>query len=237
MNARDPTAGDERGEGRHLGEADFEVVEGFPALGRRELHLWHWQAAADAAVRDVPKLARERLDRLLQAYGGRAAQVSIARGPHGKPFAAAPGYPHFNTSHARHCVVFAFAAEQEIGVDVEAEDRRHAPMELATRFFAAEESAALAALDEAQRAAAFLSLWTAKEAVLKALGLGLSFGLDRLRFDLHDGGRSTRLRALDTVDGNVEDWRLLRFQPASGHVGALAWRGPPLRIRALRLPD
>jgi 4'-phosphopantetheinyl transferase len=214
---------------------DFKTVDTVPALAPGELHLWHWQAAGEAAIREVPKLARGALDGFLQAYAGTRTPVTLERGPHGKPFAPDAAYPHFNISHSRHCVVLAFAAEQEIGVDVEAEDRRHSPMDLAQRYFAAEEFAALSALDESEQAAAFLRLWTAKEAVLKALGQGLSFGLDRLRFDLDDGGRSTTLCQLDEQAGKVEEWQLLRFQPTPMHLGALAWRGAPLRIRPLRL--
>jgi len=222
------------GEGES-GLVEFEAVDAVPALAPEELHLWLWQASEEATIREVPNLARGALERLLQAYAGVPGPVRIERGVHGKPFVAEAGYPHFNVSHSRHCVVLAFAAEQEIGVDIEAEDRRHSPMELASRFFAAEESAALAALDEDARSAAFLRLWTAKEALLKALGHGLSFGLDRLRFSLHDNGRSTALCGLDAQAGKVEDWQLLRFQPTPSHLGALAWRGAPLRLRAFRL--
>src|SRR3546814_6405959 len=58
------------------------------------------------------------------------------------------------------------------GIDLERQRPRARALEIAERYFSADEAAALAALPAADRSVAFLELWTAKEAVLKALGRG-----------------------------------------------------------------
>lgn len=213
---------------------DFAVADAVAPLQPGEVHLWVWRARQAFPPREVSALARAELGRLLRDYAGVAEAPPIERGEHGKPFVSASGFPRFNLSHSGRCVVFAFSAGHDIGVDVEALGRRHSPLELATRFFAAEETAALAALDEGEQGAAFMRLWTSKEAVLKALGHGLSFGLHRLRFALEEGG-GTGLQAIAAEAGTPAEWRLHRFEPAPGHAGALAWRGPDQRVRAFRL--
>lgn len=219
-----------------LGLQDFVAADRVAPLAAGEVHLWLWQSQQPFPPREVSALARAELARLLQDYAGSAEAPTIERSTHGKPYVAGAGFPHFNLSHSGRCVVFAFCARHEIGVDVEAVSRRHAPLELATRFFAAEEAAALAALAEAEQGAAFMRLWTSKEAVLKALGQGLSFGLHRLRFDLDGAGATGGLRAIASEAGTPAEWQLRRFEPAPGHAGALAWRGQDLRVRAFRRP-
>ena len=59
---------------------------------------------------------------------------------------------------------------------------------LARRFFHPAEADALDDGPEAQAQAGFLRLWCAKEALLKAHGHGLAFGLDRLRFGFEADG-------------------------------------------------
>ena len=216
------------------GLQDFAEADRVEPLLPDEVHLWLWRSQQAFPPREVSALARAELGRLLQEYAGVAAAPPIERGEHGKPFVSASGFPRFNLSHSGQCVVFAFCAHHEIGVDVEALGRRHSPLELANRFFAAEETAALAALDEAAQGVAFMRLWTSKEAVLKALGHGISFGLHRLRFALDEGG-GVGLQAIAAEAGTPEEWRLRCFEPAPGHAGALAWRGPDLRVRAFRL--
>jgi len=70
--------------------------------------------------------------------------------------------------------------------------------------------------------AAFVQLWCAKEAVLKAHGHGLSFGLDRLEFTARDGGWA--LTACDAALGTPDDWSLHAFAPRAGYLATLAWR-------------
>ena len=214
---------------------DFEAIDAVPSLAAGELHLWVWRAAQPFPPRAISALARTELGRLLQAYAGTRAPPLIERGEHGKPFVAEAGYPQFNLSHSGRCVVYAFSADQAVGVDVEAPGRRHSPLELAARFFAPAEAQALAALAEDRQGAAFLQLWTSKEAVLKAMGHGLSFGLDRVRLRLDEGAHSASLQAIDGAADAPETWQLHRFESAPGYAGTLAWRGPPLRVRSFRL--
>jgi 4'-phosphopantetheinyl transferase len=221
------------------GTPDFESGDMPGCLPGGEIHVWLWQMRESLAPRAVAALAREHLLRLLPGYAGCEAPPLVERGEHGKPFVLGEDYPHFNLSHGGECIALAFSRDHELGVDVEntLQERRHEPLELARRFFAAEESHALARLEADARNAAFMHLWTCKEAVLKAIGHGLSFGLDRLQFTLDGEGRPDSLRSIAEEAGAPEEWQIHRFEPAPGHAGSLAWRGPECRLRWFRLED
>jgi 4'-phosphopantetheinyl transferase len=64
-------------------------------------------------------------------------------------------------------------------------------------------------------------LWCAKEAVLKAHGRGLAFGLHRLAFAERDGALA--LVRADSALGDAADWQLREFVPHPGYRAALAW--------------
>jgi len=68
----------------------------------------------------------------------------------------------------------------DAGIDVEDTARIDDPMTLARHAFAAEEVADLEALTGNAQRLRFFELWTMKEACLKAMGVGLSAGLDQV---------------------------------------------------------
>ncbi|MDN5923725.1 MAG: 4'-phosphopantetheinyl transferase superfamily protein [Xanthomonadales bacterium] len=74
-----------------------------------------------------------------------------------------------------------------------------------------------------------LAMWTAKEAVLKALGRGLAYGLERVVI-----GFDGTLPVLLSVDGQAasdQDWHLVLLDPPQPDwIAALAWQGPPLTL-------
>ncbi|HVT33594.1 MAG TPA: 4'-phosphopantetheinyl transferase superfamily protein [Rhodanobacteraceae bacterium] len=208
-----------------------------PRLGDEEIHLWRLALGESANFRDVSSAARCLLDHLLAHYGGLASAPEIERGEHGKPFAPSLPGIDFNLSHARDHVLIAVARAQPLGVDIEHIDRKTDVDGLARRFFAASEAEALRGLPEAQRLEAFVRLWTCKEAVLKALGEGLAFGLDRVAFALDGAGVPTGLSALAAEAGDSDAWQLALLEPAPGFLGALAWRGGRRAIRAFVAAD
>lgn len=203
-----------------------------PALDRA-IHLWLLDTGA-ASARAVRTAARSALERLLCEYAG-GPVFQIITGAHGKPFAPTLPWLDFNLSHAGSHVALAFARNQALGVDIEDYSRKLAVDGLAKRFFGAGEATALAQMAPEDRTAAFVQLWTHKEAVLKALGEGLSFGLDRVEFELDDNGQAGRLRRMASSAGPIEEWQVQRFEPAAGFTGSIAWRGPARDLNLFRL--
>jgi len=215
-------------------DAPFLPCAAAPPLADDEIHVWRLDAGAGAPPRAVGAAARAALERLLGGYGGSPGVPAIERGPHGKPFAPELPDLHFNLSHAGSAILLAFARGQPLGVDLENAARHTSIDGIARRFFAAAEADALERLEPSRRPAAFLRLWTHKEAVLKALGEGLAFGLDRVEFALDERGRA-ELRRVAAEAGPAQAWQLRQLDPAPTLFGALAWRGPPRRLRTFEL--
>ncbi len=139
-------------------------------------------------------VSRTALRDLLARYVGAApAALRFVAGPHGKPMLA-PGStdspPGFNVAHSGRVILLAFAA-CAVGIDVEQLRPDVEIEELARRFFAPEEVAAVHATPGARRVEIFFRVWTRKEAFLKAHGAGLSAPLDTL-LDNHTRRRAAR---------------------------------------------
>lgn len=108
------------------------------------------------------------------------ARVEMARGAYGKPFIA-NNRLQFNLSDTKDAVLIAFTLENEIGADVETVTRRVDHSSVSQYYFTPEEILDISkAPDEKRR---FLELWTRKEAVLKASGVGIMDDLGVLRVD------------------------------------------------------
>jgi 4'-phosphopantetheinyl transferase len=213
------------------GDAARFAIDEAPPLAGDEIHVWHLAIAGSPTHREVTANARALLETLLMRYADLVRAPAIERTERGKPFAPELAGLEFNMSHARDRVAIAFARGQPVGVDIEHAERSTAIDALARRFFARAEADALDALAPEKRVPAFLRLWTCKEAVLKAIGAGLSFGLDRVAFALDADGEPSTLATLADEAGRVDEWRFARIDPAPDTFGALAWRGPGRRIR------
>lgn len=151
----------------------------------------------------------------------RDPDLSLWRDERQRPHLSPPHQDYdCNWSHSGERLLVALAPRARVGVDLERLQRRPRAIQIAQRYFTAAETAWLAAHPDLDRA--FLRLWCAKEAVLKAHGHGLSFGLEKLRFAEHDG--ALRLIECDPALGEPAQWRLSEIAPEPGYLGALAWR-------------
>ncbi|RDZ26412.1 4'-phosphopantetheinyl transferase family protein [Lysobacter silvisoli] len=177
---------------------------------------WSWHPQAPS--RSAEALARAWL---AQQLGSDPATLPLARDERQRPYLLPPWQRwDCNWSHSGEGLLVALAGRGRVGVDLERLRPRPRALEVSQRYFTPAETAWLQAQPERDRA--FLRLWCAKEAVLKAHGHGLSFGLHRLRFEEH-GGR-LRLVDSDPALGAPADWQLQELAPAPDYVGALAWR-------------
>ncbi len=193
-----------------------------------EIHLWffpNWSGSL-RQVAESPELRR-----LLAAYQQSPLhEVHIERGAHGKPYLRNTTLC-FNLSHSDRTVLLALTRSRQVGVDVESL-RRPRPIEaLARRWFDPREAATLGRLPEALRQQAFVRLWCCKEAVLKAHGRGIGFGVHRIAFQLDRRAMPNRLYP-DASGPGTQTWHVVTLTPDSHHVAALAWRGLPRRVRA-----
>lgn len=113
---------------------------------------------------------------LAGALGCASEVLSFRPGPFGKPALATVGRElHFNLTHSRSLALVAWSASAPLGVDVEDVQRQTEEIGIGRLVFSAREQQALERLPAGDdRRAAFFELWTRKEAVLKALGTGLT---------------------------------------------------------------
>lgn len=79
----------------------------------------------------------------------------------------------FNMSHAHGRALVAVSRAQEVGIDLELARSNVQAENLSRRFFTPREHTVIMQSAEAQRTAVFFRHWVAKEAVLKAQGIGL----------------------------------------------------------------
>jgi 4'-phosphopantetheinyl transferase len=129
-------------------------------------------------------LVRTTLSRYYPAVDPRSWQFNA--NPYGRPEIVAPATApplRFNVSHTERLIVCLVAAGREIGVDVE-DIGRHAPLDVADRYFSPHEAAELFSRPAAARPDRFFDYWTLKESYIKARGLGLQLPLDQFSFHL-----------------------------------------------------
>jgi 4'-phosphopantetheinyl transferase len=145
---------------------------------------------------------------------------------HGRPeIDTPPTLPRlrFNLSHSRGLVACAVTLERDVGIDVERVDRRADTAALARRYFSSSENRFLAGLPAPEARARFFSLWTLKEAYVKARGLGLGVALDVASFEVVPGMPP----AVSFRPGHDEDaraWQFASLEPRPGYRLAVAAR-------------
>lgn len=139
-------------------------------------------AAAHIAVRRV--LARYLGVPPAGIRFGTSPCPSCAGTDHGRPVVVGPpGALDFNLSHSGPHWALAVTSAGQVGVDVE-DGRSGSPADAASLVLSESETTYLNSLsDDGARHAAFLRCWTRKEAMVKAIGTGITADLKAL--DVH----------------------------------------------------
>ena len=128
---------------------------------------------------------RASLRILMGRYTGIAPEKLVFRyEPQGKPALAGVSGWQFNVSHSRDLAAIAISRYDAVGIDVELIDPHFPRDEVAPDILAVDELRDLAALPVAGQPPYFFQLWTLKEALLKAVGGGLSLDPRDIRIRL-----------------------------------------------------
>ncbi len=165
---------------------------------------------------------RAELRRILAAELGREPNALQFRyNTHGKPTLDGAEGLHFSLSHSSDCAVLALSWIHAVGVDIEVP--RQFDEDVAGVVLTDAERAALARLPATERQIGFYRYWTYKEAIVKAIGCGLSMPPNRLCIG-SDGGGAARLAEIDPAFGPAHAWRLTPLDQVPGCIGAMATR-------------
>ena len=154
------------------------------------------------------------------------AAVGIRPSLLGRPELDPPCDLAFNTSHSDGMAVIAVAQGQRVGIDIERVREIDDALDIAEGLFAAREIEWLRLVSPGSCPRAFLALWTRKEAVVKALGGGLSIPLDGFTV-LANASRETG-RPSD-LPGSLP-LVLTDLSEPQGYVGAIALVGSRLTV-------
>ena len=186
-----------------------------PRLSADEVHVWAVPLSAAEATADefTALLSSEDCDRaarfksadarrrfivshaalqtLLGHYlKGPPKDISFTTGANGKPRLHGESVMglNFNLAHSGEVALIAVAKGCEVGVDVERLREVYHWEEIARRYFHPGEAAQILAVQARLRPAAFFQCWTRKEAILKALGTGLSHPLNTFQVPIESHG-------------------------------------------------
>jgi len=224
-------------------------------------HRWRF-IAARASLRQI----------LGQYLGQQPAMIQFEYGSTGKPSLLDSGASpdggtldpwlrrglQFNLSHSEDLALLGITWEQTIGIDLE-QIRPVAVLELAERFFCPREMLWLSQLLLAQQIPAFFQIWTAKEAYLKAIGLGIT-GLQQVElcFGPNQSGPNSIARREPVLlqfisegtgtwalpggrrhqvsKSDHPNWHIQNLIPAPGWMAAIATSGPIKSIQGWLWP-
>jgi 4'-phosphopantetheinyl transferase len=233
-----------------------EVV---PFPGPDEVHLWRIQLSEENEQHLRTLLTgdeQQRADRLhfaadrrrfivtraiLRILLGRYLRVApeslcICYNEFGKPSLARGQTPrtiNFNVAHSGDYSLLAFGLATHLGVDIEHLSLGRNVVDLARTIFSPAQYRAFLALSEIDRTRTFFEAWTRKEAIVKALGGGLSIPFDSThveevcapewsirKIEMDSDYVATVAVSASTVDLRLWNWTLSQRQgPPVAHSG------------------
>ena len=218
------------------------LTPGLPLVVCACLHDPEWAGALalppsatdlrDAATYPADDRRRRFLQRraVLRTLAGRmlgcaAAEVTIAHDAEGAPRVVAPaGRLHVSVAGRGSLAAFGLAP-RPIGVDLEPIG---AAVEPAWNVLHASERAWLEGLAARERHAAFLQIWTVKEAYLKMLGLGLRVEPAGLVARVGAGGRACIAASDEIGPAALAEWRQVTLGGEPAHAAVTVFCHPAL---------
>jgi 4'-phosphopantetheinyl transferase len=177
-------------------------------------------------------VCRAALREILASHMGTAPEsVTISLGEHGKPHVV--DGPRFNVAHSHELALIAVSdGAAAVGVDLERIRPDREIGGLVSRYLSPAEQDGLDRLPRDERVSAFHWCWTAKEACLKAVGVGLGEPLDS--FDVSVDMNAPLALAANRGPLGDGPWTLRRLQVCDGYAATLAVRVEECEVRERR---
>ncbi|MEM9462755.1 MAG: 4'-phosphopantetheinyl transferase superfamily protein [Myxococcota bacterium] len=208
------------------------------------VRLWAPPARLDRLRRLLSPEERERADRFVfdrlrppfivahaalrivvaRALGADPTALRFTKGQYGKPRLRDTAL-ELNLSHSGDWAMIALGHEHPVGVDIEGIHPPRVSPGMIEAVTSTTERAAFEAMPPERRAEPFFRLWVRKEAVIKALGTGLSRPLDSIDVPLGPEAPADGVVLRPEPDPRLRSW-LWDLAAPLGYFGALVVRQP-----------
>ncbi|WP_143433115.1 4'-phosphopantetheinyl transferase family protein [Herbaspirillum camelliae] len=201
-----------------LAESDVEMDAGLLAAARAQLSSAE-RSRMDALVRPADRRRYALAHAILRLLLARRldcppSRLDFSVGPFGKPRLAHYDGLHFNLSHAGDYVLLALSEQGEVGIDIEYRDPGLDVGNLAELAWSERERR-----DGQIQPCDFFARWTGKEAVLKALGVGIGEHLQAL--SIHP--RADGSYAIAHDQAGWAEVQACQLVSPPGYAAAVAW--------------
>jgi 4'-phosphopantetheinyl transferase len=219
---------------------------------QNEVHIWavdldHLKLPCNEAVQMLPEFEKKKSERfrfellktryikghyLLRALLGMYLGIDFFNqefhiNKYGKPSlknTQAEDSIYFNMSNSENTCICVFRQHGDIGVDVEKIYDMTNMDSIVERFFSPSENIKFCSLPEQSRKISFFKYWTRKEALLKGIGVGLSFPLHKI--DVLYDQEETKGVFIKTKERDEQtEWTLRDINIFNGFASALALEG------------
>jgi 4'-phosphopantetheinyl transferase len=195
-------------------------------ISTNELQLLTPEELAFAEKFRLPRLKQQQLASrfwlrkiLGQCLQQSPASLRLAKTAYGKPYLI--DYPdiNFNLSHSGNLMLLAVSRVGKVGIDIEVAQTPPRDFSgLIKKCFAVEEQLYWQQLPEIIKPMEFYRFWTRKEALVKAIGHGLSVGLQHCVIATE---APLRFKQIPELYGNAENWQLFDLSVDCGYYAAL----------------
>jgi 4'-phosphopantetheinyl transferase len=142
----------------------------------------------------------------------------------------------FNLAHSGSMALYALTLKRRIGIDLEYVRSAVPDYQIARKYFSPSEVERLEQLPRSSLRRGFFNCWTRKEALVKAIGTGLSLPLNQFDVTLAPDEPAALLR----THWNTEDaarWSLTDLDAGPDYVAAVAVEGHDWRLSTWHLDE
>lgn len=134
-------------------------------------------------------------------------EIKFYYGNHNKPYIKEKHNNkmiEFNISHSDQYILIGLSLHNKVGVDIEKVNKEIDFESLSKRFFSKKEKEYIKGIDPENKPDAFFTIWTRKEAFIKATGKGIAYGLDTFSV-ITDEQLKSRIELEEKKSGD-DDW-------------------------------
>ena len=168
-------------------------------------------------------IARGILRSLIANYAGITPEnILFKYTEYGKPYLAVNNdfsEIKFNLAHSKDSIVYAFTQNIDVGIDIEFINKDFVMEDVVNYCCSKQEQSILQKLSRFEKHYYFYKLWVIKEALVKAMGIGLSYDLRQIHINF---GKNKLINPINIINNDKINWTTDVFLSYNDYYSAFA---------------